>query len=47
MQTTTDVRVISETALVLAEGMQVFNEGDLIVFNGKSKMTLHNAAAND
>jgi hypothetical protein len=25
----------------------VFNEGDLIVFNGKSKMTLHNAAAND
>jgi hypothetical protein len=47
MQTTTDVRVISETALVLAEGMQVFNEGDLIVFKGKSKMTLHNAAAND
>ena len=47
MQTTTDVRVTSETALVLAEGMQVFNEGDLIVFNGKSKMTLHNAAAND
>ena len=47
MQTTTDVRVTSETALVLAEGMRVFNEGDLIVFNGKSKMTLHNAAAND
>ena len=47
MQTTADVRVTSETALVLAEGMQVFNEGDLIVFNGKSKMTLHNAAAND
>ena len=47
LQTTTDVRVTSDTALVLAEGMQVFDEGDLIVFSGKSKMTLHNAAAND
>ena len=41
-QTTEDVRVTSKTALVLAEGMQVFDGGDLIVFNGKSKMTLHN-----
>ena len=47
LQTTKDVRLTSETALVLAEGMQVFDEGDLIVFIGKSKMTLHNAAAND
>ena len=47
LHTTTDVRLTSDTALVLAEGMQVFDEGDLIVFSGKSKMTLHNAAAND
>ena len=47
LHTNTDVRLTSDTALVLAEGMQVFDEGDLIVFSGKSKMTLHNAAAND
>ena len=47
LHTTTDVRLTSDTALVLAQGMQVFDEGDLIVFSGKSKMTLHNAAAND
>ena len=47
LQTTTDVRLTSETALVVAEGMQVYGEGDLIVFIGKSKMTLHKAAAND
>ena len=47
LQTTKDVRLTSDTALVLAEGMQVFDEGDLIVFSGKSKMTLHNAAAID
>jgi LPS export ABC transporter protein LptC len=47
LHTNTDVRLTSDTALVLAEGMQVFDEGDLIVFRGKSKMTLHNAAAND
>lgn len=47
MQTTTDVRVTSETALVLAEGMRVFNEGDLIVFSGKSRMILHNTVENE
>ncbi len=47
LHATTDVRVSSETALVLAEGMQVFDEGDLILFSGKSKMTLHNTAAID
>ena len=47
LQTTTDVRLTSETALVVAEGMRVYGEGDLIVFIGKSKMTLHKAAAND
>ena len=46
-QTTEDVRVTSKTALVLAEGMQVFDGGDLIVFNGKSKMTLHNRSSID
>ncbi len=47
LQSTADVRLTSDTALVLAEGMRVFGEGDLIVFVGKSKMTLHNAAASD
>tara|TARA_B100000575_G_scaffold288336_1_gene288177 strand:+ start:1305 stop:1964 length:660 start_codon:yes stop_codon:yes gene_type:complete len=47
LHTTTDVRVTSKTALVLAEGMQIFDEGNLIVFSGKTKMTLHNAAAID
>ena len=47
MRTTADVRVTSDTALVLAEGMKVFDQGELIVFSGKSKMTLHNPSAND
>ena len=47
LRTTAAVRVTSENAIVLADGMRVFSEGDLIVFSGKSRMTLHNAAAND
>ena len=47
LHTATAVQVSSKTVLVLAEGMQVFDEGELIVFNGKSKMTLHNADAID
>ena len=35
LQITTDVRLTSKTALVMAEGMQVYGEGDLIVFYKK------------
>ena len=37
LQTTKDVRLTSDTALVLAEGMQVFDEGDLIAFSGNQR----------
>ena len=47
LQTNKDVRVTSGNALVMAEGMRVFDEGGLIVFKGKSMMTLHNAVSND
>ena len=42
MDTNTSVRVTGRDGRVIADGMRVVNNGDLIIFNGNPKMTLHN-----
>jgi hypothetical protein len=42
MDTNASVLVTGRDGRVIADGMQVVNNGDLIIFNGNPKMTLHN-----
>ena len=44
METNSPVRVTGKDRLVVAQGMQIFDHGEVIIFSGKPKMTLHNAA---
>lgn len=45
MKSDAAVRVTGDGSLVIAQGMQVYENGALIIFNGKPKMTLNNGIA--
>ena len=45
MKSDAAVRVTGEGSLVIADGMQVYDNGELIIFNGKPKMILNNGIA--